>query len=139
MNRRAFLGATTATTAVLAGCTDASSLLSSDEDYDIGMTRNEFEPRTYETTVGETVVWKNTSGARHTITAYEATLPEDAVYFATGGYESEATARSAWEDGAGIIETRETFEHTFTVPGEIGYVCLPHEAGGMDGWIVVTE
>lgn len=139
MQRRGYLAGMAAGGAgLLAGCSAVTGLLET-EDYDIGMTRMDFEPETYEVAVGETVVWNNTSEARHTVTAYEGTLPEGAAYWATGGYDSEAAARDAWEDGAGIIETRETFEHTFEVPGTVEYVCLPHEVGGMVGTIVVED
>ncbi|WP_265110518.1 cupredoxin domain-containing protein [Halosolutus halophilus] len=144
MNRRVLLAALgTGATAGLAGCSSVLSL-SDDEpcggdECDIGMTRNEFLPETYETTVGEPVVWKNTSGAVHTITALENSLPEGADYFATGGYEDEETARTAWDHHGGRLGTRETFEHTFDVPGTYEYICIPHVRAGMVGEIIVTE
>lgn len=145
MNRRAYLAAVgTAASAGLVGCLSVLRV-SEDEpcggdDCHIGMTRNEFLPAEYEATVGETVVWKNTSGADHTITASENSVPDGAAYFATGDYESEVAAREAWEDSrGGRLGTRETFEHTFEVPGTYHYVCIPHERGGMAGTVVVTE
>jgi plastocyanin len=104
------------------------------------MSRNAFVPDVYEATVGETVRWKNTSGAKHTVTAYEDRMPEEAAYFATGDYESEADAREAWYDSlGGGLGPRETFEHTFDVPGRYSYVCIPHERAGMVGTVVVSE
>jgi len=136
-SRRAFLAAAgTTATAGLAGCLG----LFEPDDYDIGMTASAFAPETLTVPAGTTVVWKNTSVRAHTVTAYEGTLPEEAVFFATGGYETEAAAREAWQhSGEGVIETNETFEHTFEIPGEYGYVCLPHETGGMVGTIEVSE
>ncbi|MDZ7729993.1 MAG: plastocyanin/azurin family copper-binding protein [Natrialbaceae archaeon] len=133
MQRRVFLA--TAAAVSVAGC----SVFGEEDEYDIGMTRMDFTPERLKVPVDTTVVWQNTSGARHTVTAYDALIPEGAVYFATGGYESEAAARAAWERGEGGIDPGETFEHTFTVPGEHRYVCIPHEQGGMDGVIVVEE
>ncbi|MFC4544400.1 plastocyanin/azurin family copper-binding protein [Halosolutus amylolyticus] len=145
MNRRVLLAALgTGAASGLAGCSSVLSLSEDDpcggDECDIGMTRNEFLPETYEATVGETVVWKNTSGADHTITALESSLPDGAEYFATGGFEDEETARIAWEGNrGGRLGTRETYEHTFDVPGTYPYICIPHVGGGMVGEIVVTE
>ncbi|MFW6320409.1 MAG: cupredoxin domain-containing protein [Halohasta sp.] len=137
LGRRRFLAAVgSAATLGSAGCLSVFQ----PEEYDVGMTATAFTPKTISVSVGSTVVWKNTSSRSHTVTAYEGTLPEGADFFATGGYEDEAAAREAWEsDGEGIITTNETFEHTFEVPGEYGYVCLPHETGGMVGTVEVTE
>ncbi|GAB3665261.1 cupredoxin domain-containing protein [Halopiger thermotolerans] len=146
MHRRAYLAAVgTAASAGLAGCSTVMSAFDSDDlcegdDCSIGMTRNSFVPEEYEATVGETVVWKNTSGADHTITAREASLPEGADYFATGGFEDEQTAVEAWHDHrGGRLGPRETFKHTFEVPGTYDYFCEPHIRAGMIGRIVVTE
>ncbi|WP_246999453.1 cupredoxin domain-containing protein [Halosolutus gelatinilyticus] len=145
MNRRALLAALgSGTAAGLSGCSSVLNLSGGDpcdgESCDIGMTRTEFVPETYEVRVGETVVWKNTSEAVHTVTAYEELIPDDATYFATGGFENQADAYDAWgESRGGRLGTRETFEHTFDVPGTYEYVCIPHERAEMKGTIVVTE
>jgi len=144
MRRRALLAALgTGAVGGVAGC---SSVLASDdppcrgEACDVGMKRMAFVPGTYEVRVGETVVWKNTSSAAHTVTAYEDAIPEGSAFFATGGYEDEASARDRWYDSrGGGIGPRETFEYTFVTPGTYGYFCVPHERGGMVGEIVVTE
>lgn len=136
-DRRRFLaGVGTTATVGLAGCL---GLFESDE-FDIGMTAAAFSPQTLTVPVGTTVVWKNTSSRSHTVTAYEQPLPEGATFFATGGYETEAAAREAWDTkGEGIITTNETFEYTFEIAGDYPYVCLPHEKSGMVGTIEVTE
>lgn len=136
MERRAYL-ATLGSVVVssLAGCTAFG-----EDEYDIGMSANAFTPDEYEVSVGDTVVWRNTSSRGHTVTAYENAIPEGAAFFASGGFESEEAARDAWRDDfAGNIEVQETFEHTFETPGEHYYVCIPHEAGGMDGVVIVRE
>ncbi|WP_049925756.1 cupredoxin domain-containing protein [Halopiger goleimassiliensis] len=146
MNRRVYLAAVgTSVSASLAGCSSVLGVfddadLCAGDDCDIGMTRNEFVPREYETSVGETVVWKNTSGAVHTVTALESGIPDEADYFASGGYEDEQTARDAWHDHqGGRINTRETYEYTFDVPGTYDYICIPHVRSDMVGTITVTE
>lgn len=149
MRRRAYLaGVGSGSLLALAGCTalgDTADSLFGDDDYDIGMDRNAFIPETYETTVGEPIVWKNTSGSVHTITGYDGSFEGEADYFASGGFENETAAREAWNaDGGGAIGTGDTYEHAFDVPGTYGYFCIPHETDGngrarMVGTIVVGE
>jgi plastocyanin len=135
MDRRAFLaGAGATAVAATGGCLG----LGASEDYDVGMTLDSFDPETITVTPGTTVVWKNTSSRGHTVTAYEGSLPEEADFFASGEFETEAAAREAWQtDEGGIRYGGETFEHTFEVPGTYAYVCLPHERDGMVGSVEV--
>ena len=147
MDRRAVLSTAGVGAAVaLSGClddlTDGSFGIGglSEADFDIGMSANAFLPEEYEISVGETVVWGNNGSRGHTVTAYEATIPEDAAYFASGGYDDPETARDRWHnEGGGNIPPGETYEHTFEVPGRHHYFCIPHEPGGMIGVIDVTE
>jgi len=136
MKRRAFLRAAVPTVAVgLAGCIGRST-----PEYDIGMGAVEFRPTTLRVEPGTTVVWLNTNKQGHTVTATESTLPEGADYFASGGFESEAAAREAWANSTnGTLFEGQSFEHTFEVPGTYGYICIPHESGGMTGSVVVTD
>lgn len=137
MKRRAFL-AVLGTPAVvgLTGCLGSGR----PAEYDIGMSANAFLPEEFETRVGETVVWANTGSRNHSVTAYEGAIPQEAAYFASGGFESEGAARDAWFDRAGgAIKSNEVYEHTFEVPGEYPYFCIPHEPTGMVGTIVVRE
>jgi len=135
MHRRAFLA--TGAVALSGGCLGA---LAGDDGYDIGMSSQAFDPETIEVEVGTEVVWRNTNSRGHTVTAYEAGIPDGAAYFATGGFDSEDAAREAWrEDGSGNIYGGETFSYTVEVPGTYRYFCIPHESGGMVGTIEVTE
>ncbi len=138
MDRRAFLGTAGAVVVSLSGCTEGGLR---EADYDIGMSANAFLPERYEATVGETVVWGNNGSRRHTVTAYDEALPQGADYFATGGFDSNEEARTAWFDGGGggAIAPGDTFSNTFDVPGEHGYYCIPHEDAAMVGVIVVAE
>ncbi|WP_136688635.1 plastocyanin/azurin family copper-binding protein [Halorhabdus amylolytica] len=136
MDRRAFLASAGALTVGLSGCL----AFGKDEDYDVGMSDSRFLPAEYRVPSGTTVVWKNTSARAHTVTAYDASLPDGADYFASGGYDDEDAARDAWfESGGGAIYSGETYAHTFEQPGTYPYVCLPHESDGMDGVIVVES
>ena len=139
MDRRAFLAVSaTALTAGFAGCTGQSREQS---NYDIGMSSNAFlQPDGFEPRVGEPVVWRNTGSRTHTVTAYQSSLPAGAAYFASGGFEREKAARDAWfGGGGGGIAGGETYEHTFEVPGQYDYFCIPHERGGMVGQFTVVE
>ncbi|USZ68814.1 plastocyanin/azurin family copper-binding protein [Halorussus salilacus] len=150
MDRRTFLaGGAGATLVALAGCLESGSDGDSDgeegddeeeDDYDVGMGASFFRPEEVEVAVGETVVWRNTGNRRHTVTAYEGEIPDDADFFASGDFDSEQAARDAWmDDFGGKIESGEEYEHTFEVPGEYDYFCIPHEASAMVGRVVVTE
>lgn len=142
MNRRSFLvGVAGGVSLGLSGClAGGSGAPGADADYDVGMSSTAFEPERVEVAVGETVLWRNTNSRAHTVTAYEAGLPEGADYFASGGYGSEQEARDAFYDSfGGAIASRDTYEHTFDVPGQYDYFCVPHEAGGMVGTVVVRE
>lgn len=137
MDRRRFLGRIGAGVAAgasagLAGCLD--------DDYDVGMRASAYTPETVTVAVGDTVVWQNTSTRAHTVTAYEGAIPDEADYFASGGYDNEATAREAWTaDFGGALESGDRYSRTFSVPGRYEYVCLPHEEGGMYATVVVEE
>lgn len=137
MRRRRFLAAAGASaTLALSGCVGVFSA----DDFDVGMSASAFSPSELTVSVGDEVVWENTSSRGHTVTAYENSIPEAASYFASGGYESESAAREAWkQDLGGRLDNGERFSHTFEVPGRYDYVCIPHETGGMVGAIIVEE
>jgi plastocyanin len=138
MQRRTFLAAVgTGVSASLAGC---GSVGGGEPDGDIGMAANAYQPRTFEATVGEPVVWFNNGSRGHTVSAYEGSLPEGADYWASGGFDDETAARDGfWNDGAGNVRPGETWEYTFETPGEHLYFCIPHERAGMRGTILVRE
>lgn len=89
-----------------------------------------FEPRQVTIAVGGTVEWNNTSLLVHTVTADpdKATLPTSA-----------ALPDGAEAFDSGLLQTGQTFEHTFTVPGTYRYFCIPHEGALMVGEIVVES
>ncbi|MFC6825988.1 cupredoxin domain-containing protein [Halopelagius fulvigenes] len=143
LSRRRFLvGVGAVGTSGLAGCSGVagSGSDSGSEEYDVGMTAVAFNPAEITVSAGEEVVWQNTSSRGHTVTAYEDSIPEEAAYFASGGYEDEQTAREEFRNGVnGIIESGSSYSHTFEVPGTYEYVCIPHEQSGMVGTVVVEE
>ena len=141
MKRRAVLAGMGAALSGLAGCTEiVNSGPSCDPDeYDVGMTMNEFVPEELTVEVGDTVRWINDSREGHTVSAFDDSQPDGAEYFASGGFDSLEEAREGWDDQEGLMYTCDTFEHTFHTPGAHHYVCLPHEAAGMVGTIYVEE
>lgn len=78
---------------------------------------------------GSTVRWVLAESA-HSTTAYH---PEN-------GNHSLRIPEAAEPWDSGILHTPgQSFEITLSVPGVYDYFCLPHEAGGMVGRIVVGE
>jgi plastocyanin len=93
-----------------------------------------FDPDAITIAPGDTIVWENVGSIGHSVTAYEEEIPEEAEYFATGGFDDEQTARSAYEAGdpdSGDVGGGGSFEHTFEIEGTYGYFCIPHENVGM--------
>jgi plastocyanin len=133
MHRRRVLeraGVAVGASLTLAGCLG--------DDYDIGMRASAYAPEEVTVEVGDTVVWENTSSRGHTVTAYEGAIPDDAEYFASGGFDTESAAREAWHDEfGGRLETGDRFSTIFEVAGRYEYVCIPHETGGMYATVVV--
>jgi plastocyanin len=97
----------------------------------VGMTNSlEFTPPKVTIQVGETVLWKNNSDLVHTVTA----MPDKA------NDNSHVDLPKGGEPfNSGMMQPGDTFRHTFTVPGHYKYFCIPHEAAGMIGEVVVEE
>ena len=139
MERRRYLVAAGTTAALsLTGCLGLTR--DQNRDFDVGMRPSAFDPQTITVARGEEVVWENTGTRDHTVTAYEASLPDGAAFFASGDFESEEAARDAWANSSGgAISNGETFSYTFEIPGEYEYFCVPHETGGMQGTVIVED
>ena len=136
--RRALAALGTAAAVGVAGCVGGGG--SAADDYDVGMTAVAYDPTEITVAVGDTVVWANTSSRGHTVTAYDSGLPDGADFFASGGYDSTEAARDAFgSELGGLIDSGDSWSHTFEAPGEYEYLCIPHEASGMVGSVVVEE
>jgi plastocyanin len=91
---------------------------------------NRFEPAELTVPKGSTVTWINKGQAVHTATddpskainKSNAVLPIGAQPFDSGSVPAGAS-----------------YSHTFDVPGEYTYFCIPHESLGMVGHITVTD
>ena len=135
MDRRAYLAAV-GTAAGLTGCL---GLGPTSDAYDVGMTAQAFRPREVVVETGDRVVWRNTSTRAHSVTAYENGIPNGASYFATGGFDTEATAREAWNRNRGVVTTDEEYARRFEIPGTYAYFCIPHEEARMVGTVTVES
>lgn len=97
----------------------------------VGMTNSlDFTPAKVTIRAGETVVWKNGSVLVHTVTAIADSAADPAHVELPDGAEPF---------GSGRFGPGESYRHTFTVPGTYRYICIPHEAAGMTGTVVVKE
>lgn len=87
-----------------------------------------FSPHVVWVKTGGSVTWKLDGGA-HSTTAYHPNndrprrVPEGA---------------SSWDSGT-LSNAGKTFEHTFETAGVYDYFCLPHEATGMIGSVIVGD
>ena len=108
-----------------------------DADHVVDMTAVAFEPAELTVTVGDKVAWKYAAGEAHSVTAYEDKIPEGASYWASGGFESQSAAETGWDEGKGAVQSGHSYVHTFETTGTHEYFCIPHEAAGMVGTVVV--
>lgn len=139
LSRRALLATSTTLLVGTAGCASLGTGRS-EQAYDVGMDAIDFLPERLTVTPGTEVVWRNTNSRTHTVTAYEGTLPDGAEYFASGGFDSQKAAVDAYNNALeGGLVTDQTYSHTFEIPGEYGYFCIPHRDAKMNGIIEVTS
>lgn len=87
-----------------------------------------FQPSSLTIQAGDTVEWRNVSDIPHTVTAD----PEEAA-----DPSHVALAEGAEPFDSGFIQAGDTFSHTFDVPGEYRYFCIPHEGAGMVATLTV--
>lgn len=92
--------------------------------------RDAFVPKTLTIKVGDTVVWENDSPGVHTVT--------DNPAFASAKQDASVPAGTE-PFNSGPVEAGQQYSHTFTAPGTYKYFCVPHEADGMVGTIIVTK
>lgn len=116
----------------LAGCLSEPSF--PDADVIVGPdSRNRFEPGVLTVAVGATVTW-GFANAGHNVCCRPnhndgVRLPDDAEGFAS--YAPDEPPDSSF------VPRGETYDHTFEVPGQYDYVCLPHDDLDMTGTIGV--
>lgn len=89
-----------------------------------------FVPEKVTIKVGDTIEWQNTAASLHSVDATPANAqkPTDVVL-----------PKGAQPFDSGFMTPGAKYSHTFTVPGEYKYVCLPHEKDGMFGYVTVKK
>ncbi|MCT7378048.1 cupredoxin domain-containing protein [Chelativorans salis] len=130
MKTTGFFTVGTATLVLLTGCVTgpATEPPPATVDATVEMGLISFVPETIRIRPGQTVQWRNTSINTHTVTGDPALASNPA---------NVSLPKNAKTFRSGSIEAGQTFERTFTVPGTYRYTCLPHEALGMQGTIIV--
>ncbi|PSQ08446.1 DUF5059 domain-containing protein [Halobacteriales archaeon QS_6_71_20] len=108
-----------------------------DADYVVDMAAVAFEPEELTVSAGDTVAFAHRAGEAHNVVAYGDDIPSDAEYWSSGGFDSESAAREGWENGEGAVRSGQSYVRTFEATGEHGYCCVPHEAAGMVGTVIV--
>lgn len=99
------------------------------EEYTVKMTNAlTFEPGNITIHAGDTVTWRNKSVLVHTATA----MPSKAT-----DKSDVALPKSAEPFNSGRMKPGTSYSHTFKVAGDYRYFCIPHEAAGMVGEVVV--
>ncbi len=143
MERRTFIATVGGgVTAALAGCVDVGGNPMGDNE--VGMTIDSFRPEQLTVEPGTTVTFINTSSHAHTVTAFQDAYPEEAEFWASGGFDTEEEARNAWNrnNGGGLFQGDE-YEYTFEHEGIYQYFCIPHyvpdQGTAMEGQIVVES
>lgn len=95
----------------------------------VGMTNSlRFTPDTIVVRAGDTVLWRNTSDVAHTVTADPGRASDPG---------NVRLPQGASPFHSGMLQPGNQFRHTFSVPGEYVYFCVPHEQMGMIGRIIV--
>ncbi|MWG35956.1 halocyanin [Halomarina oriensis] len=117
----------------------APTVVRPETDHVVQMTPDSFVPETLTVEVGASVGWVNGTGIAHSVTASEGRIPDEAAYFASGGFENEDAARADWEGPReGDVTHDQPYTHTFETPGEYDYFCILHEES-MRGTVRVTD
>lgn len=114
----------------LAACFSDQSTDPPDEGgVEVEMTDLQFEPATVNIQVGGRVRWRNAGQFVHTATC-DPGVANDA--------DSVRLPSGAEPFNSGAVAVGSTFSHEFEVPGEYRYFCIPHEAQGMVGTVIVS-
>jgi len=88
----------------------------------------EYAPAKLVIKVGDTVTWRNTDRMAHTVTSDPAKAHDK---------ESARRPEGAEPWDSGDIEGGASWSHSFDVPGEYVYFCIPHELAGMVATLTV--
>jgi plastocyanin len=90
--------------------------------------QNRFQSANVTIRVGESVRWRNTGGAFHTVTFDPSRAADPANVELPDGVQPFNAP----------LDVGQSFSRRFTVPGVYQYICEPHEAIGMIATITVN-
>jgi len=93
-----------------------------------------FDPPQVTIETGQAVTWINDSPLPHTATGDPNQNPVNKNHPEYVQLPQDATP---W--GSTLLSQGERYTHTFTLPGEYKYICIPHVLSGMRGAILVEE
>lgn len=88
-----------------------------------------YVPEQLTVSVGDTVTWRTVGPIPHTSTCDPSLAANPA--------QSVALPQGAEPWNSGDVGDGQEFSHTFEVPGDYTYFCIPHEAAGMIGSVTV--
>ncbi len=134
VDRRRVLGAAVAGIVAIgvAGCAANTGAPASKEKASVAIVTMTdglvFKPSRVTIRAGQAVEWRNDSVLVHTVTADPEIAARAADVALPDGAESF---------NSGNVKPKGTFRHTFTTPGTYRYFCIPHEAAGMVGEVIV--
>ena len=96
-----------------------------------------YDPATLTIKVGDTVKWINEHGGPHNVACYPDSIPSGAA----DALNADMPNRMGPLSGPLVTDSLGTFQVTFAnVPaGTYTYYCIPHEAMGMKGTLIVQQ
>ena len=94
----------------------------------VSMSEMAFLPATITVSVGQRVVWKNSSQAVHNV------VDDASKALSVADVKLPASVRPF---DSGYLQPGQTYSRVFTVPGIYRYVCTLHEGNGMKGVVIV--
>lgn len=120
-----------------------------DTDHVVHMGELAFYPESLTIRAGDSVGWVNGTGIAHSVTAEsggdvmpegpDRERPQEAAYFASGGFDSAEAAEEGWDrTRKGDILPGEPYVHTFETAGSHPYLCLLHDLR-MRGTVTVLD
>ncbi len=98
--------------------------------FEVGMDAISFAPETIQIRAGNAIRWTNDSPLFHTVTTDPELVQNPGTILLPEGVEPFHS---------GDLLPGESYTRVFETPGEYVYVCVPHEAAGMLGRIIVTD
>ncbi len=99
--------------------------------------KDQYDPSPLTIKVGDTVKWINYSGGPHNVAFYPDSIPAGAAAVLNAAMPNRMASLS----GPLITDSLGTYQVSFAnaPPGTYKYFCLPHEALGMKGTLIVEQ